>query len=324
MLNSASEAGTTSTAGVPAPTAWAPGWQPARRPRTVARGLLKAVRPKQWVKNVLVVAAPASAGVLLEPSVLGRTAVALVAFTACAAAGYLVNDAGDVAADRRHPTKRYRPIAAGIVPVGLARAAALVLAATAVGAGGLLCGWELSASLVVYLAVTFTYSTWLKHIAILEMLMVAAGFLLRTVTGAAATHVTLSRWFLIVAGFGSLYMVVGKRYAEATGLGENAAGARRILAEYPLNFLRQTRELSAGVTLVAYCLWAFERAPAQGFSWGQLSILPMTFGLLRYGLLLERGQGGAPEDVVLGDRPLLVAGSVWVVTFGLGVLATRL
>ncbi len=235
-----------------------------------------------------------------------------------------MNDAGDVAADRRHPTKRYRPIAAGVVPVGLARAAALVLAVTALGVGGLLCGWELSASLVVYLAVTFTYSTWLKHIAILEMLMVAAGFLLRTVTGAAATHVTLSRWFLIVAGFGSLYMVVGKRYAEATGLGENAAGARRILAEYPLNFLRQTRELSAGVTLVAYCLWAFERAPAQGFSWGQLSILPMTFGLLRYGLLLERGQGGAPEDVVLGDRPLLIAGAVWVVTFGLGVLTTRL
>jgi len=304
---------------------------PAREPaprgpvgaRQTARGLLRATRPKQWVKNVLVVAAPASAGVLFRPWALGQTAIAFAAFTACAAAGYLVNDAGDVAADRRHPTKRFRPIAAGIVPVGLARCTAGLLALAAIALGGLLCGWELSAALGVYLAVTVTYSTWLKHVAIVEMLLVAAGFLLRAVTGAAATHVSMSRWFLIVAGFGSLYMVVGKRYAEATGLGENAVGARRILGEYPVNFLRQTRELSAAVTLVAYCLWAFEQAPAHGFPWGQLSILPMTFGLLRYGLLLERGQGGAPEDVVLGDRALLFAGAGWVVTFGLGVLVTR-
>ena len=296
----------------------------SRSRRRLAGGLLRALRPKQWVKNVLVVAAPASAGVLLRPAVLGQTAVALVTFTACAAAGYLINDAGDVASDRKHPTKRFRPIAAGLVPVAVARATALLLTVSALLAGGLVCGWQLSAALAVYLAVTFTYSTWLKHVAILEMLLVAAGFLLRAVTGAAATHVTMSRWFLIVTGFGSLYMVVGKRYAEVTGLGENAVGARRILGEYPVNFLRQTRELAAGVTLVGYCLWAFERAPVHAFPWGQLSILPVTFGLLRYGMLLERGQGGAPEDVVLGDRPLLVAGMLWVITFGLGVFVSNM
>jgi decaprenyl-phosphate phosphoribosyltransferase len=288
--------------------------------RSVLLGLIQAVRPKQWVKNVLVLAAPAAAGIIFRPRPLLQTLVAFVSFTGCAAAGYLINDSRDIEADRRHPVKCLRPLAAGVVGVTLARWTAAILAAGAVALAAALSGWQLAVTLVAYLACTAAYSLRLKHVPIVEMLVVAAGFLLRAIAGAAATHVALSRWFLIVAGFGSLYMVVGKRYAEVTTLGEGARVTRRILNEYPPSFLRQTRELCAGVTLIAYCLWAFERGTGSAAVWCQLSIIPITLGLLRYALLLERGEGGAPEDVVLGDRTLLTAGAVWIVLFSVGII----
>ena len=290
-------------------------------------GLFLSTRPRQWLKSVLVPAAPAAAGVLGNATVLWQTAVAVVTFTACAAGGYLVNDAADVEQDRRHPKKRFRPIAAGIVPVRLARVVGITLIVLATVLGGVFTHWQLSVVLIAYVAVTLSYSTWFKHVAVVELMMVAAGFLLRPIAGAAATHVQLSQWFLIVASFGSLYMVIGKRYAEVVGLGDDAADHRKILGEYPAAYLRQSREICAAVTLMAYCLWAFERTadagPAVG-PWSQLSIIPITFGLFRYGLLLERGQGGAPEDVVLQDRPLLIAGAAWLLLFALGLAKVHL
>jgi decaprenyl-phosphate phosphoribosyltransferase len=300
-----------------------------RTPGRVVAGLLRGTRPKQWVKSVLVPAAPASAGVLFQPRELLLTVVAVVAFTTAAGGTYLVNDASDVVADRRHPTKRHRPVASGVVPVGLAWIVGIGLMAAAVGVGGLLAGWRLSVVLGIYVALTLAYSKRLKHVAIVELLIVAVGFVLRAVAGAAASGVAPSEWFLIVASFGSLFMVVGKRYAEVTGLEEGGVGSRRILSEYPLAWLRQVRDVSVAVTLLAYCLFAFERADVPGpasavagtltVPWYQLSIVPVTLGLLRYALLLERGQGGAPEEVVLRDRTLLASGLAWAVLFGLGV-----
>jgi decaprenyl-phosphate phosphoribosyltransferase len=288
-------------------------------PPSFALGLFKALRPKQWIKSVLVPAAPAAAGVLTHGTVLLHTIVAIVTFSLCASGGYLINDAADVEADRRHPKKRYRPIAAGVIPVTLARVLGVVLVAGSITAGGLLTSWKLALVLGGYVVLTFSYSTWLKHVPVLEMMLVAGGFLLRPIAGAAATDVKVSQWFLIVASFGSLYMVAGKRTAEATEFGEDASAHRRILEAYPIAYLRQTRELSAAVTLLAYCLWAFERADLHNGTWSKLSIIPVTFGLLRYQLLLERGQGGAPEEAVLGDPPLLFAGLAWILTFVLGV-----
>jgi decaprenyl-phosphate phosphoribosyltransferase len=290
-----------------------------RKPPSLPVGLFKALRPKQWVKSVLVPAAPAAAGVLTHGTVLVHTIVAIITFSLCASGGYLINDAADVESDRRHPKKRFRPIAAGVVPVTVARVLGIVLVAGSITAGGLLASWKLAAVLGGYVVLTFSYSTWLKHVPVLEMMLVAGGFLLRPIAGAAATDVKVSQWFLIVASFGSLYMVAGKRTAEATEFGEEASAHRRILEAYPIAYLRQTRELSAAVTLLAYCLWAFERVDLHNGTWSKLSIIPITFGLLRYQLLLERGHGGAPEDAVLGDRALLAAGLVWILTFVLGV-----
>jgi decaprenyl-phosphate phosphoribosyltransferase len=292
----------------------------APKPMGLARGWFKALRPKQWIKSVLVPAAPAAAGVLGNGTMLWHTVVAVITFSLCASGGYLINDAADVESDRRHPKKRFRPIAAGVVPVAWARIVGILLVAASIAAGGLLTSWKLSAVLGGYVVLTFSYSTWLKHVPVLEMMLVAGGFLLRPIAGAAATDVPLSQWFLIVASFGSLYMVAGKRTAEATEFGEEAASHRRILQAYPVAYLRQTRELAAAVTLLAYCLWAFERgADLHNATLSKLSIIPVTFGLLRYQLLLERGQGGAPEEAVLGDPPLLFAGLAFVITFALGV-----
>jgi len=294
---------------------------PPRTAGSVARGLLRGTRPKQWVKQVLVLAAPGAAGVLNHGHALGLTAVAAVTFTMAAGGTYLVNDASDVEADRHHPTKRRRPIASGQVPLALGWAVGIGLLVAGPALGWVLAGWRLGAVLTTYVLTTLAYSRRLKHVAIVEMMVVAAGFVLRALAGAAAVQVPLSEWFVIVASSGSLFMVVGKRYAEVTGLEAGGVGSRRILAEYPLAWLRQVRDVCVSVTLLAYCLFAFERGlvGSSVAPWFQLSIIPVTLGLFRYALLLERGQGGAPEDVVLHDRTLLVAGVLWIALFGLGV-----
>lgn len=288
----------------------------------VLAGLVRGARPRQWVKSVLVPAAPAAAGVLGQTRVLEQTAVAVVAFTMAAAGTYLINDAMDAEQDRRHPVKMLRPVASGQVPVPVAAATGVALMVAAVVGGGLLAERQLAVVLGAYVVLTLCYSAWLKHVPVVELLVVAAGFLLRAIAGGAATGVALSEWFLIVASFGSLYMVVGKRYAEVVALGAGASSHRKALAAYPATFLRQIREVCVSVTLLAYCLFAFERSLGHaGPPWYQLSIVPVTLGLFQYALLLERGQGGEPEDVVLRDRPLQIYGALWAVLFFLGVAA---
>jgi decaprenyl-phosphate phosphoribosyltransferase len=301
---------------------------PAPRSASLPMGLLKGTRPKQWVKNILVFAAPAAAGVVLHPRKLGEAILAFVVFTMAAGGTYLINDARDVEADRVHPKKKFRPIAAGIVPVKLAWVVGIGLMVLAPTIGGLVTGWRLAVVLGGYVILQLAYSTWLKHIAVVELVCVAFGFVLRALAGAEATHVYLSSWFVIVASFGSLFMVLGKRYAEATGLEDGGVSARKILSEYPVTWLRQMRDTCVAVTLLAYCLFAFERAaqPVPGQSsgkltlpWYELSILPVTVGLLSYALRVEKGDGGAPEDLVLHDPVLLLSGLAWAVLFGLGV-----
>ena len=291
-------------------------------PRSLHHALLVEARPKQWAKNLLVFAAPAAAGVLGEDGVLLHTVGAFACFCLAASGTYYLNDAADVEADRRHPKKRLRPIAAGEIPLGLAR---VLGAAGIVGsvALALAVNWHLAVVIAAYVALTTTYSLWMKHVPVLDVVGVAAGFVLRAIAGAAAIDVPVSNWFFIVACFGSLLMVVGKRRAETEELGEGAAEFRPTLGAYPAEYLAQLQTVSTSVVLVGYCLWAFEKAAESGASvpWFQLSIVPFAVAILRYVLLLDTGHGGAPEDVVLDDRPLQVAGVVWVALFVVGVYA---
>jgi decaprenyl-phosphate phosphoribosyltransferase len=283
-------------------------------------GLIKLARPKQWAKNVLVFAAPGAAGVLDNAEPLADALIAFVAFCLAAAGTYYINDARDVEADRLHPKKRFRPIATGAVPVGVAYAGGVALLASAV-ALSFMASANLAVTVVGYVVLTTAYSSWLKHVAVVDLVAVAAGFVLRAVAGAAATDVPISDWFFIVTSFGSLFMVTGKRGAEAKEMGEGAEGFRSVLAAYSPAYTAYVRSVTSGAVLVAYCLWSFEKAAfsTADIPWYQLSILPFVMAVLRYALVLEQGRGSAPEEIVLGDRPIQVIGLAWAIVFAIGV-----
>jgi decaprenyl-phosphate phosphoribosyltransferase len=282
-------------------------------------GLLKLARPKQWIKNVLVVAAPGAAGVLTDAEAAKDTAIAFVCFCLISSGTYYLNDALDAESDRMHPTKRNRPVASGVVPARVAIAGGILLPIVAI-ALSFLARPALALVLVAYLVVTVAYSTWLKHEAVLDLAAVAAGFVLRTIAGGVAAGVDISPWFLIVAGSGSFFMVTGKRHAELLELGDDATDIRPALEMYSQSFLAYVRALTSSVAVLAYCLWAFEVSDRVGDpTWFELSIVPFVLAILRYALLLEQGRGGAPEELVLSDRTLLVLGALWAVTFAVAV-----
>src|SRR6185437_14847740 len=228
---------------------------PATRPWA---GLLRAVRPRQWTKNLLVFLAPAAAGVLDRPATLLQVLGAFGVFCAASAGTYLVNDVVDAPADRRHPDKRHRPVASGALPSTLAAIAGAVLLVSSVASAWLLAGWGLTLIVGAYVATTIAYTVRLKREPVIEMAAVAAGFVLRATAGGAAAHVPLSNWFLVVTCFGALFIVVGKRSAEHATLGETKGSHRQVLSDYSPSFLRSTLTLSAAVTLTAYFLWAFD------------------------------------------------------------------
>jgi decaprenyl-phosphate phosphoribosyltransferase len=283
-----------------------------------AGAVLRSLRPKQWTKNLLVVAAPLAAGDLGDAGVLGPTVLAFLAFCAASSAMYLVNDCADVEADRLHPRKQSRPIAAGELSVRGALLVATLLFLVSVGLAALT-RWEFVLLLVSYVAVMLAYSLRLKHEPVIDLALVAAGFLMRAVAGGLAAAIPISDWFLMVAGFGSLFIVAGKRYSELHTLGSEA-GTRRSLVHYTDSYLRFVWSIAAAVTVAAYCLWAFENAAETGIPWHTLSILPFVVGLLRYAVDVDAGAAAEPEDIVWGDRLLQGIGVIWVVALTLGVL----
>jgi decaprenyl-phosphate phosphoribosyltransferase len=292
---------------------------PVRTPTGVTLGVLRTMRPRQWVKNVLVLAAPFAGGVLFAPGTVVDLAIAFIAFSLAASGIYLVNDAKDVAADRAHPTKRHRPVAAGIVSPRLAIAVAAVLLVGAL-ALTVLASVDLLIVLGVYIGVQLSYCFWLKHQPVLDICIVASGFLLRAIAGGAATGIPLSQWFLLAAGFGSLFMVAGKRYAEMMLAEHTGAKIRKSLERYSASYLRFVWALSATVLITTYCLWAFEiRETMHNTVWSQISIVPFVVAVLRYAVDVDGGNGGEPEEIVLGDRVLQVLGLAWVVLIGLAV-----
>ena len=277
-------------------------------------GMIKAFRPKQWAKNVLVFVAPAAAGVIDEPDILLHTFAGFVAFCMVSSATYLLNDILDVESDRKHPTKCRRPIAAGVVPVplGVAMAVVLFIAGVALAAAD---NYQLAVVVGSYAVLTTTYSMFLKTIPVLDLVILSAGFILRLLGGAYAADVPVSDWFLIISLFGSLFIAAAKRFAEKQELGDRAAELRPTLGEYSVEYLGFLR-----------AVWAVERAdgdPAAGLAsatpWAQLSIVPFLIAVLRYALLVDQGKGSAPEDVILHDRQMQIMGVLWALWLLIGI-----
>ncbi|WP_405766961.1 decaprenyl-phosphate phosphoribosyltransferase [Streptomyces sp. NBC_00080] len=295
---------------------------PSDRPGTLLGGLLRTTRPKQWVKNILVVAAPAAAGRLFSLHAVTRLALVFALFTACAAAVYLVNDARDAEADRAHPTKRHRPIAAGQVPVPVAYGVAVALAVLAPAAAARLTTPAVALLLTAYLGMQLAYCVSLKHVLVLDLVVVTTGFLMRAMAGGLALGIPLSRWFLITTGFGALFMVAAKRYSEAVQLAGTVGATRVLLTEYTTGYLRFVWQLAAGVAVLGYCLWALEEGgvPHPGvLPWRQLSVVAFILAVLRYAVFADRGTAGEPEEVVLGDRALALIGLAWLAMYALAV-----
>ncbi len=290
--------------------------EPVRRPRLPA--VVRALRPKQWVKNVLVFAAPMAAGSALRWNVLGPTLAALGAFALVSSAVYLLNDVRDVAEDRQHPRKRFRPIAAGevSVPTALVVCAVVLTAGLAIGFATRL---ALGGVLVAYVVLQLGYTLALKHQPIVDLAIVALGFLLRAIAGGVASGIPLSQWFLLVASFGSLFMVAGKRYSEIVQLGAEA-GTRPSLSSYTPGYLRFVWQFAAVLVVAFYSLWAFDQrnVALRGIPWAWVSIAPFALGILTYARTIDSGEAGEPESAI-HDRVLIVLGLLWLLTAALAV-----
>ncbi len=284
------------------------------------RRLVAAMRPRQWVKNVLVFAAPVFAGLIGEPEVILRTTLAFVAFCFAASGIYLINDVRDAAEDRHHPTKRFRAVAAGEVTARTAVVTSGVLMMAACLLGSLL-GWPFAVVIVSYCVANIAYCVGLKDEPVIDIAIIASSFLLRAVGGGVASGIELSQWFLLIAAFGSLFMAAGKRYAEVHLVGEGEAATRRSLAEYSASYLRFVWSAAAGVLIMSYALWSFQIAEdgTGHVPWATISIIPFVLAVLRYAVDVDAGRAGEPEEIVLRDRVLQLFGVAWVVLIALAV-----
>lgn len=302
-----------------------------RAPRNLPEAMVKAMRPKQWVKNVLVVAAPAAAGgeQLFHAQVLLDVLIAFIAFCFAASSIYLINDARDVDADRAHPTKRFRPIAAGVLPVGLAYAMATVLIILAIGGSFLASsGQSLSIVVAVYIALQLGYCFGWKHQPVIDIALVSSGFMLRAMAGGVAAAIVLSQWFLLVAAFGSLFMAAGKRYAELQLSLRSGAKIRKSLESYTPTYLRFVWTLSATAVVLSYALWGFDLSQHvdkdASAVWYQISMVPFAIAILRYAADVDRGEGGAPDEIALEDRVLQILAVLWLACVAMAVYITPL
>ncbi len=285
--------------------------------------LISAMRPRQWAKNVLVFAAPLAAGQLFEADIFWPSVGAFIVFCLISSATYLINDIKDRESDRDHPIKFKRPIAVGEISIPLAISFAAVLAAVSL-IGSYFISPALAAVVLAYAVFTLSYSLLLKHEPVIELALLSMGFLLRAVAGGAASDLPISQWFLIVAGFGSLFMAAGKRYSELKReeiAGSQSANRRKSLDGYSLGYLRFVWGTAAAVTIMGYALWAFDVAQTpSSLPWVQWSVLPFVLAILRYGVVIDRGDAEAPEDVIIEDKALLLLGAAWLILFAFGAL----
>lgn len=282
------------------------------------------MRPRQWVKNGLITVAPGAAGVLSHDNVINHIVVAFVAFCAISSSMYILNDLRDVEADRTHPTKQYRAIASGQLPRATAVTASIVL---------LLAGFALPLTIAkpqglllilgLYVVSTGLYIVWLKEVAIIELVVVASGFFLRSYAGAAACHIYVSTWFLVVVSFGAFFLVVGKRSSELAKVG--VGGTRKVLSEYTPEFLHSALTLSATVAVTGYCLWAFDTSSTGLSSIHhhivpiRLTVVPVVLAILFVMRTSESADGQSPEDLILKNRTVQVLLVLWAGLLAIGI-----
>lgn len=276
--------------------------------------VLRLLRPKQWTKNLLVFAAPLFAGKLFDPGAALKAGIAFVGFCLLASASYALNDVLDAERDRNHPRKRHRPVASGALSVPSALFVAAICAT-----GGLALAASVNGALfgagITYLALTQFYSLAGKNVPLLDILLIASGFVVRAVAGALAITVPSSTWFLACTLFAAIFLALCKRKAELGALAGDASRHRPVLAAYTPAMLQTLIGASIATVLLTYTLYVFDVRTRLGVEFHPLELtLPcVIYGLFRYFLLVEtRGLGGSPEEVLLADRGVQIAGGLFV------------
>ena len=280
--------------------------------------LIHAMRPREWVKNVFVLAALVFTKRIFEPGDLLQGGLAFACFCLISGAAYLFNDIRDRENDRQHPLKRRRPIASGALRVSVAAIAAILLALIAL-IGGFYVHPHFGIVLLIYAVLNIAYTLYLKHIVILDVMIIAAGFLLRAIGGAVAIQVVISSWFILCTMLLALFLGFAKRRHELALLEDDASTHRRILAEYSPQFLDQIIAIVTAGALVSYALYTMspEVIEKLGTKYLNLTIPFVIYGMLRYlYLIYKKDGGGNPTSTVLGDIPLLIACALWLLTLG--------
>jgi len=291
---------------------------PPASPARWLRAAIMTTRPRQWPKNLLVFAAPLAGAPLGRNDGYGYALLAMFAFGCASTAVYFVNDVADVERDRRHPVKRNRPIASRALPEQHAIVLAVLAALFAVGAGVVIREPLLVASVSAYLCLSCLYSFKLKHVSFVEMLIVASGFVLRLLGGAAATHVKPSVWFLLVCSLGALGVAVAKRYTELTSLGADAVKHRPAMRWYRPNLLRTAQVLIGAGVLATHLMWALNEGSAAR-PWHLASAVPLTAALVRFGVLAARRTVRPVEDLITRDAVMLCCEAAWLILFCVGL-----
>ena len=284
----------------------------------IAGSLLRLARPKQWTKNGFVLAGVVFAGEAFSASSVFSTLVAFLAFCLLSGAVYAFNDVLDVEEDRKHPLKRLRPVASGEVSV----LSAVVFAAFLVAVGLGLCFYvnvHVGVAGLAYLALQAVYTPFLKHIAILDVMSISAGFVIRALAGVAAVAAPVSPWLIVCTGLLTLFLGFSKRRHELATLGDGAAVHRKNLRDYSVPMLDEMMNIMISATIIAYTLYTFTVYERESEIFMMASIPFVVYGVFRYMLLVHRDGGGNPDTLLLADRPMQIALLLWIVVVGVTI-----
>lgn len=285
--------------------------------------IVQSMRPGQWPKNFFVLA-----GLLFTldryhpPLDYAKTALAFIAFCILSGGIYLVNDILDADQDRQHPTKSQRPIASGKLPAASGWAAAGILLAVGMS-GSFALDMGFGGIALIYVGLLLAYSLYLKTLVILDVMTVAAGFVLRAAAGAAVIHITISPWLLMCTVLLALFLSLAKRRGELLHLEERAASHRTSLEQYSMPFLDQLINITASSTVIAYALYTFFSRTGGMHPYLMATLPFVLYGIFRYLLLIQRGEGiESPELLLLADKPLLTTIGLWAIACAI-IIAAR-
>lgn len=286
----------------------------ARTAASLFRGLIRAMRPKQWTKNLLLYFGLVFALKLFDPALFVRATAGFLVFCAISSVVYIVNDLVDLEGDRQHPTKRNRPFASGLIRPSEGISLALFVAALSLPIAFLI-GIDFGLLALGYLVLMLGYSFFLKHIVLIDVFAIAAGFVVRAAAGAFAVSVPISPWLYVCTVLAALFVGFSKRRNELTLLSEGAANHRKILSEYSPQLLDQLITIVMATTVMAYSLYTFSADNLPKDHSMMLTIPFVLYGLFRYlYLVYMRGGGGSPEEVLLKDLPFLINAALWMVS----------